>query len=82
MTSPSHREYKAGKDGYDNVGMWRKCEKTYAQTWLPCSGIIVKRTLSSSRRTHAILPMDARDAVNSAVCVKNNFHVSWIDNYL
>lgn len=35
------------------------------QTWLPFSGITVKRTSSSVRRHHAILPSDAREAQNS-----------------
>lgn len=37
----------------------------WAQTWVPWSGMMVKRTTSSSRRIQQILPRDARDAVNS-----------------
>jgi hypothetical protein len=39
---------------------------TYAQTWVPCSGIMVNRTSSSLSRTQATGPSDARDATNSA----------------
>lgn len=42
----------------------RKVE-AYAHTWVPVSGIMVKRTLSSSRRTQATFPRDEREAVNS-----------------
>ena len=38
---------------------------TYAHTWVPVSGMIVKRTLSSSSRTHATLPSVDSEAVSS-----------------
>jgi hypothetical protein len=42
---------------------------TYAQTWVPVSGMMVKRTESSSSLTQATLPKDDSDAVNSVdVC--------------
>lgn len=44
---------------------------THAQTCDPFSGIMVKRALSLSRRTHAILPMKDKDAVNSVICQQN-----------
>jgi hypothetical protein len=40
-------------------------QTAYAHTCVPVSGMIVKRTLSSSRRTHATLPNDEREAVSS-----------------
>ncbi len=39
--------------------------RTYAHTWVPVSGMIVKRTASSSRRTHATFPSEEREAVSS-----------------
>lgn len=40
---------------------------TYAQTWVPCSGMMVNRTSSSFSRTHATGPSEAREAVSSGV---------------
>lgn len=37
----------------------------WAQTWVPWSGIMVKRTMESSRRSQQTLPREVREAVSS-----------------
>ncbi len=39
---------------------------TYAQTWVPVSGMIVNRAFSSDSRTQATFPSEEREAVSSA----------------
>lgn len=40
-------------------------DRTYAHTCVPLSGMTVKRSWSSSSRTHATFPRDDSEAVNS-----------------
>ena len=53
----------------ERVSRWNENEgeRTYAQTWVPVSGIMVKRTLLSSRRTQATFPREESDAVSSRI---------------
>ena len=48
-----------------NLTVSRSAQDTYAHTCVPVSGMIVKRTMSSLRRTQATFPRDEREAVNS-----------------
>lgn len=49
---------------------------SYAHTCEPCSGITVKRTLSSSRRIHVSFPRDDNEAVNSCYGCYRDAHRS------
>lgn len=44
---------------------WMCRESTYAHTCVPVSGMIVKRTALSSRRTQATFPREESEAVSS-----------------
>lgn len=54
-------------------------QETYAQTWVPCSGMIVKRTSSSVSLTQAMFPSEDKEAVRPGVAVSKEVRIGKTD---
>lgn len=57
-------ERRGGERGKDRGG---RTTGNWAQTCVPWSGMMVKRTMESSRRSQQTLPREVKEAVNSVV---------------